>query len=110
MILSLHLARLTPGSSGADLASDSMYRPQVTHEMLVALEADGLIERRADHRDKRRRLVYLTPRGAEVLAEAHRRAIALEERMMSGLNEAERCKFRTWLVRAAVAVSQGPTV
>jgi DNA-binding MarR family transcriptional regulator len=106
----LRLVEVEPGSSGADLAFDSMYRPQATHEMLVALEADGLIERRADPRDKRRRLVYLTPRGAQVLAEAHRRAIALEERMMSGLNEAERCKFRAWLARAAVALSQGPTV
>lgn len=106
----LRLVEVEPGSSGADLALDSMYRPQATHEMLVALEADGLIERRDDPGDKRRRLVYLTPRGAEVLAEAHRHAIALEERMMSGLSEAEQCKFRTWLVGAAVALSQGPTV
>jgi DNA-binding MarR family transcriptional regulator len=105
----LRLVEVEPGSSGADLAFDSMYRPQATHQMLVALEADGLIERRADPRDKRRRLVYLTPRGAEVLTDAHRRAIALEERMMSGLSEADRCKFRAWLVRAAVALSQEPT-
>jgi len=100
----LRLVEVEPGSSGADLASDSMYRPQATHEMLVALEAAGLIERPADPRDKRRRRVYLTPRGAEVLAEAHRRAIAIEERMMAGLTEAERCQFRTWLVHAAAAL------
>jgi DNA-binding MarR family transcriptional regulator len=104
----LRLVEVEPGSSGADLAFDSMYRPQATHEMLVALEADGLIERLPDLRDKRRRLVYLTPRGAEVLAEAHRRAIALEERMMSGLTEAERSTFRTWLVRAAAALRPVP--
>lgn len=104
----LRLVEVEPGSSGADLAFDSMYRPQATHEMLVALEADGLIERLSDLRDKRRRLVYLTPRGAEVLAEAHRRAIALEERMMSGLTEAERSTFRTWLVRAAAALRPVP--
>jgi MarR family transcriptional regulator, transcriptional regulator for hemolysin len=81
----------------------------VTHQMLVDLEADGLIERRDAPRDKRRRLVHLTPRGAEVLTEAHRRAIALEERMMSGLSEAEQCKFGAWLVPASVALSQEPT-
>jgi DNA-binding MarR family transcriptional regulator len=104
----LRLVEVEPGSSGADLAFDSMYRPQATHEMLVALEADGLIERLPDPRDKRRRLVFLTSRGAEVLAEAHRRAIALEERMMSGLTEAERSTFRTWLVRAAAALRPVP--
>lgn len=104
----LRLVEVEPGSSGADLAFDSMYRPQATHEMLVALEADGLIERLPDPRDKRRRLVYLTPRGAEVLAEAHRRAIAIEERMMSGLTETERSTFRTWLVRAAAALRPVP--
>ena len=101
----LRLVEVEPGSSGADLAFDSMYRPQATHEVLVALEAGGLIERLADPRDKRRRLVYLTPRGAEVLAEAHRRAIAIEERMMSGMSRAERRKLLTWLANAAVALN-----
>jgi len=104
----LRLVEVEPGSSGADLAFDSMYRPQTTHEVLLALEADGLIKRRADTNDKRQRLVYLTPKGAEVLAEAHRRAIAIEERMMSGLTETERGQFRTWLVRAAVALTSAP--
>jgi DNA-binding MarR family transcriptional regulator len=104
----LRLVEVEPGSSGADLAFDSMYRPQATHEVLVALEAAGLIERLADPRDKRRRLVYLTPRGAEVLAEAHRRAIAIEERMVSGMTPAERRKLLTWLANAAVALNPAP--
>ena len=104
----LRLVEVEPGSSGADLAFDSMYRPQATHEMLVALEAGGLIERLADPRDKRRRLVYLTPRGATVLAEAHRRAIAIEERMMSGMTQTERRKLRTWLAHAAAALNPMP--
>lgn len=104
----LRLVEVEPGSSGADLAFDSMYRPQATHEVLVALEAGGLIERLVDPRDKRRRLVYLTPRGATVLAEAHRRAIAIEERMMSGMTQAERRKLLTWLANAAVALNPMP--
>jgi len=54
------------------------------------------------------RLVYLTPRGATVLAEAHRQAIAIEERMMSGLTQAERRKLRTWLANAAAALNPMP--
>lgn len=103
----LRLVEVEPGSSGADLASDSMHRPQATHEILVALEAAGLVERPGDPRDKRRRLVYLTPRGTAVLAEAHRQAIAIEERMMADLTEPERYQFRAYLVRAAAALSPG---
>jgi hypothetical protein len=40
-----------------------------------------------------------------VLAEAHRRAIAIEKRMMSGLTQAER---RAWLAHAAAALNPVP--
>lgn len=103
----LRLVEVEPGSSGAALAADSMYRPQATHEILVALETAGLVERPGDPGDKRRRLVYLTPRGAAVLAEAHHRVIAIEERMMADLTEPERYQFRACLVRAAAALNPG---
>jgi len=97
----LRLVEVRPGASGADLAHDSMYSPQSTHQMLVSLETAGLIERRGDPTDRRLRRVYITAAGAETLAEAHRRAIAIEERMVTGLNEQQRHDFSSWLVRAA---------
>ena len=101
----LRLAELQPGATGADLAHDSMYSPQSTHQMLVTLEAAGLIERRSDPSDRRLRRVYTTPAGARTLAEAHRRAIAIEERMLTGLNADQRHEFSSWLVQAAAQAS-----
>jgi len=97
----LRLVEVQPGASGADLAHDSMYTPQSTHQMLVTLERAGLIERRRDPDDRRLRRVYITVAGARTLTEAHRRAIAIEERMVTGLTEQERKDFSSWLVRAA---------
>ncbi|HET6866983.1 MAG TPA: MarR family winged helix-turn-helix transcriptional regulator [Solirubrobacteraceae bacterium] len=97
----LRLVEVQPGASGADLAHDSMYTPQSTHQMLVTLERAGLIERRRDPDDRRLRRVYITAAGARTLTEAHRRAIAIEERMVTGLTEQERKDFSSWLVRAA---------
>ena len=97
----LRLVEVHPGASGADLAHDSMYSPQSTHQMLVTLEAAGLIERRRDPHDRRLRRVYITAAGSRTLSEAHRRAIAIEERMVSGLSEQQRHDFSSWLVHAA---------
>jgi DNA-binding MarR family transcriptional regulator len=62
------------------------------------------VERRPDPKDRRLRRAYLTPAGAAVLAEAHRQAIALEERMTEGLSELRRREFRQYLVDAAAAL------
>lgn len=104
----LRLVEVTPGASGADLASDSMYSPQSTHEMLVGLEAAGLVERRVDPHDRRRRGAYVTPTGARTLRQAHRLVIAIEEQMMDGLTENQRDQFKTWLVQAAKAIEPNP--
>jgi DNA-binding MarR family transcriptional regulator len=101
----LRLVELQPGASGADLAHDSMYSPQSTHQMLVTLETAGLIERRRDPDDGRLRRVYITAAGARTLTEAHRRAMAIEERMVTGLSEQQRHDFSSWLVRAAAQAS-----
>ena len=105
----LRLVELQPGATGADLAHDSMYSPQSTHQMLVTLEAACLIERRDDPRDRRLRRVYITGAGARTLAEAHRRAIAIEDRMVTGLSEDQRHDFSSWLVQAATQASDAST-
>jgi DNA-binding MarR family transcriptional regulator len=104
----LRMIQQQPGSSGAALAAESIYSPQATQQILVTLEAAGLVERRADPHDGRRRLAYLSGRGSDVLTEAYRRASGLEERMTAGLSEAEFHQFRAWLQQAARAVTPPP--
>lgn len=104
----LRLVELQPGATGADLAHDSMHSPQSTHQMLVTLEAAGLIQRHPDPNDRRLRRVNITAAGQRTLVEAHRRAIAIEERMVTGLTNDQRREFSSWLVRAAAQASGPP--
>ncbi len=101
----LRLVELQPGATGAELAHDSMYSPQSTHQMLVTLDTAGLVERRLDPADRRLRRVYITAAGARTLAEAHLRAIAIEERMVTGLSDDQRRAFSSWLVQSAAQAS-----
>lgn len=101
----LRLIDQVPGSSGAALAAESMYRPQATQQILVTLESAGLVERRADPRDARRLLAHLTASGRAVLADAYARASELEARMTADFSEAEFRQFQAWLLQVAQAVT-----
>jgi DNA-binding MarR family transcriptional regulator len=57
----------------ADLAAAERMRPQSMGQTLGELEAQGLISRRPDEHDGRRKLVDLTDEGREVLADDRRR-------------------------------------
>lgn len=61
-----HLDRDGPRSIG-ELAALESVRPQSMSQTVAELEADGLIERRADARDGRRMQIALTPSGRAAL-------------------------------------------
>jgi DNA-binding MarR family transcriptional regulator len=56
-----------------ELAAAERVRPQSMGQTLAELEAQGLISRRPDERDKRRTLLALTDDGRRVLADDRRR-------------------------------------
>jgi len=60
------LDRDGPRSIG-ELAAVESVRPQSMSQTICELEAEGLIERRADERDGRRSQIALTPRGRQAL-------------------------------------------
>jgi DNA-binding MarR family transcriptional regulator len=101
----LRLVDVEPGATGADLAFTSMFSPQSTQEILVVLEAAGLVERRCDENDGRVRRTFLTKKGARVLAKAHVRAIALEERMVAELSIRQGHELKKALVQIAKALA-----
>lgn len=81
------LSRLDLGgpATAAELARAEQISPQAVSTTLGALEARGLIERRADPHDRRQVLMSLTAAGAEVLrhkrdARTQRVAAVLAER------------------------------
>lgn len=100
----LRLVEVEPGATGADLAYTSMFSPQATQEILVVLESAGFVDRRCDDRDRRIRRTFLTKKGIRVLGEAHGRAIALEERMVTGLSQRQCQQLKNSLVHVAQAL------
>lgn len=60
----------TPGIEQSALGGAAVATKATLAEMLQRMERHGLIERVGDPRDRRRRYVHLTERGAEVLRES----------------------------------------
>ena len=56
----------------ADLARAELVKPQTMGTLVAELEADGLVARRDDSSDGRRRLVSLTAAGKRLLADGRR--------------------------------------
>lgn len=63
-----------PGASNAQLARLAFVTPQTMQAMLVKLEQAGLIVRQPDAAHGRIQRTLLTPRGQQVLQQAHRAA------------------------------------
>jgi DNA-binding MarR family transcriptional regulator len=58
--------------------------------LLNELESAGLLERRRTSEDRRRHTVHLTALGSERLAEAESALTAAEDKVLGGLDEAQR--------------------
>ena len=69
--------------------------------LLDALEADGLIVRPRDPRDRRRHLVGLTPKGHKRVEQAKRAVAEAEQNLLAPLDAAERQQLHGLLKRLA---------
>ncbi|ACQ79188.1 transcriptional regulator, MarR family [Beutenbergia cavernae DSM 12333] len=72
--------------------------------LLDDLESAGLVERRADPRDRRARRIAPTAHGRRVLAAARRRVQAAEEVVLGGISPADRAALREALGAASLAI------
>lgn len=95
-----------PGISNATLARRSFVTPQTMNQILVRLEAAGLVERRAHPEHGRVLQAYLTGEGERLRQECARRADAVERRMVAGLSEDERLAFLESLRECSAALRQ----
>jgi DNA-binding MarR family transcriptional regulator len=101
----LSLLEQEPGLSGAAVARQSMMRAQTANEIIVLLERDGLLERRAHPTDKRRRDVFLTSRGREVLDTVNRKVARIEQQVLDAMPRQQRDALVAGLVRCAEVYS-----
>lgn len=90
--------------TSAQLARSSFVTSQSMADMVLSLEQRGYIERRRDGADRRRLLIGLTAKGRKFLAKHRPRAIALENRMTSGLTSDEAADLRRYLESCRTAL------
>ena len=82
-----------PGLSGAALARRCFVTPQTMNQILVNLEAAGLVERRPHPEHGRVLQAYLTKRGEKLVSRAHVKVEAVEERMLEGMSRGDRLRL-----------------
>lgn len=82
-----------------DLAERMHVVPRTVTTLVDALEADELIERRADPHDRRSTQVHLTERGAERLGQMRSARRAAAGELLSALSDDEQEQLRELLVK-----------
>jgi DNA-binding MarR family transcriptional regulator len=87
------------GITVSGLAELASVRKQTMAEAVEQLERMGYVERRPNPRDRRSRLVFLTPRGASVKPVTHATAARVEERWAELTSPEELEALRASLLR-----------
>ena len=87
------------GVSQAQLAGALCLDASTVTKMLLRLERDGVVERRADAADARIQRVHLTPHGRTLVGPVLSVWRQLEERMTQGMSEAEILLLRRLLLQ-----------
>ena len=103
----LSILRDRPGLSNAQLARRTYVTPQSMNEVLIALEADGLIVRSPAANHGRVVEVVLSDRGNEVLAACDRAVTHMENAMLADLDEAGREQLLEALVNCVYRLGAG---
>jgi len=87
------------GLSQSEIAKDLCVSAPTVTKMLTSMEAEGIIERRADEEDGRVSRIYLTERGRTLQTEVVAIWSAIEQEMMQGISEAEKLLLRRLLLQ-----------
>src|SRR6266567_5569506 len=97
----LTMLRAYPALSGADLARVALLTPQTVGVIIRNLERDGAI-RKTPHPVHGRVLQWtLTRRGLTLLEKCRHHAMALERRLVAGLDVRTLAAIRRWLAKIA---------
>ena len=95
-----------PGLSNAALARRSFVTAQTMNQILVRLEAAGLVERRAHPEHGRVLQAYLTEEGERLRRKCAERVDVIEGLMVSGLSNEERSDLLGLLRRCSAALQR----
>jgi DNA-binding MarR family transcriptional regulator len=95
-----------PGAIQRDIAEITRTTAASVSSLLQGLERRGLIERRASDGDERRKRVYATPEGAELIAGFDDAMIAAGETILAPLDDAEKATLHTLLTKITAELPQ----
>ena len=105
----LELLAQRPGLSSSDLARGTFVTRQSMNVLLQALEHDGLVTRPAQAPAGRTLPTTLTDAGRAQLTTASAAVRAVEDRMLRGLDGADRSRLRALLTSCRAALATSPT-
>ena len=82
-----------PGADQVTLAARVSFDAATSGSVIGHLEAKGWVRRESDPDDRRRKLLWITPAGAQVARSLKRAATRAQQRMLEGLDPAERAQL-----------------
>lgn len=97
-----------PGSDQATIAQAIAYDPVTIGGVLQRLEAKGVVRREIAERDRRARRLAIEPAGQALLERAGPVVRALQDRIVAGLDGAERVMLAALLEKALAAAPDRP--
>ncbi|MGH6625951.1 MAG: MarR family winged helix-turn-helix transcriptional regulator [Burkholderiaceae bacterium] len=80
----------TPGEDQVTLSGTVAFDAATSGSVIGRLEAKGWVRREADTRDKRRKLLWVTPEGEQAALQMKRAATRVQARLVDPLDQAER--------------------
>ena len=95
-----------PGLDQATLATQIAFDRATTGGVIDRLESKGLVRREVDRADRRARRLYIETAGVEVLSRVTPYVRDVQDRMLQGLNPAERTALLGLLGKALDAVGE----
>ena len=82
-----------PGEDQVTLAGRVAFDAATSGSVIGRLEAKGWVRRQPDAQDRRRKLIWVTPEGERVALSMKRAVARAQNRILSGLDDAERAQF-----------------
>ncbi|MFZ5568385.1 MAG: MarR family winged helix-turn-helix transcriptional regulator [Pseudomonadota bacterium] len=89
----LHALMDAPGMDQVTLAARVAFDPATSGSVIGRLEAKGWVRRESDPDDRRRKLLWVTPEGAETALSMKRAVAKVQTRILEPLNSTEREQF-----------------
>ena len=99
-----------PGEDQVTLARKVAFDPATFGSVIARLEGRGWVRREADTADRRRKLLWVTPEGAEVQQKMRRAVARVQQRILEPLSPPERDQLVHLLDRLVAGHEDEPAV